>query len=207
MSSSENANISETILKEKEQDQEKRKEKLSVIELQLGDVINIQNPKNEKLNDQTFIIDYIDNTKMYLINVDTLEKTRLKISGDGIIGDGGITQIAILSRSDTPSYARQNGLTPGKWIDIHFAGDFPVIITGEITNLEEDMIEITTVDGDTLYINFDYKGIPEDLPIKIIEIREKPQEPKRQQQEDQAQAEEEQAQAEDIGRPHRFYKS
>jgi hypothetical protein len=44
MSSSENANISETILKEK--DQEKEKEKLSVIELQLGDVINIQNPKN-----------------------------------------------------------------------------------------------------------------------------------------------------------------
>jgi hypothetical protein len=43
MSSSENANISETILKEN--DQEKRKEKLSVIELQLGDVINIQNPK------------------------------------------------------------------------------------------------------------------------------------------------------------------
>ena len=184
MSSSENANISETILKEKDQDQdqEKRKEKLSVIELQLGDVINIQNPKNEKLNDQTFIIDYIDRSKMYLINVDTLEKTRLKISADGIIGDGGITQIAILSRSDTPSYARQNDLTPNKWIDIHFAGDFPVIITGEITNLEEDMIEITTVDGDTLYINFDYKGIPEDLPIKIIEIREKPQAPKKPEQ-------------------------
>ena len=180
MSSSENANISETILKEKEQ--QKEKEKLSVIELQLGDVINIQNPKNEKLNEQTFIIDYIDRSKMYLINVDTLDKTRLKISEDGIIGDGGITQIAILSRSDTPSYARQNDLIPGKWIDIHFAGDFPVIITGEITNLEEDMIEITTVDGDTLYINFDYKGIPEDLPIKIIEIREKPQTPKKPEQ-------------------------
>jgi hypothetical protein len=193
MSSSENANISETILKEKEE----QKEKLSVIELQLGDVINIQNPKNEKLNDQTFIIDYIDNTKMYLINVDTLEKTRLKISGDGIIGDGTITQIAILSRSDTPSYARQNDLTPGKWIDIHFAGDFPVIITGEITNLEEDMIEITTVDGDTLYINFDYKGIPEDLPIKIIEIREKPQAPKKPEQEDINVEEEDQLKADD----------
>ena len=172
MSSSENANISETILKEKEQ----QKEKLSVIELQLGDVINIQNPKNEKLNDQTFIIDYIDRTKMYLINVDTLDKTRLKISEDGIIGDGGITQIAILSRSDTPSYARQNDLTPGKWIDIHFAGEFPVIITGEITNLEEDMIEIRTFpDDDIIYINFDYKGIPQDLQIESIEIRDRPE--------------------------------
>ena len=157
----------------------KGKDKESVIELQLGDVIHITNPVNEKLNDQTFIIDYIDKSKMYLINVDTLEKSRLKISEDGIIGDGTVTQIDILSRSDTPSYARQNVLTPGKWVDIHFAGEFPLIITGEITNLEEDMIEIRTVDGDILYINFDYKGIPEDLPIKIIEIREKPQEPKR----------------------------
>lgn len=157
----------------------KGKDKESVIELQLGDVIHITNPVNEKLNDQTFIIDYIDKSKMYLINVDTLEKSRLKISEDGIIGDGTVTQIDILSRSDTPSYARQNVLTPGKWVDIHFAGEFPLIITGEITNLEEDMIEIRTVDGDILYINFDYKGIPEDLPIKIIEIREKPHEPKR----------------------------
>ena len=171
MSSTESENISENILKEKEKE--------TVIELQLGDVINITNPKNEKLNDQTFIIDYIDKTKMYLINVDTLEKTKLKISDEGIIGDGTITQIAILSRSDTASYAIQNDLTPGKWIDIHFAGEFPVIITGEITNLEEDMIEIRTIDDDTLYINFDYKGIPEDLPIKLIEIREKPQEPKK----------------------------
>jgi hypothetical protein len=178
---------SENILKD--QEKEKEKEKETTVELQLGDVINILNPKNEKLNDQTFIIDYIDKSKMYLINVDTLDKTRLKISADGIIGDGAITQIAILSRSDTPSYARQNDLTPGRWVDIHFAGEFPLIITGEITNLEEDMIEIRTMDGDTLYINFDYKGIPEDLPIKIIEIREKPQEPKRVEEEQQVEEE------------------
>jgi hypothetical protein len=41
------------------------------------------------------------------------------------------------------------------------------------------MIEVKTIDGDILYINFDYKGIPEDLPIETIEIREKPQEPKK----------------------------
>jgi len=150
-----------------------------IIILQLGDVINISNPKNEKLNDQTFIIDYIDKSKMYLINVDTLEIIKLKISDDGIVGDGTITQIAILSRSDTSSYARQNDLLPGKWINIYFGGEYPVILTGEITNLEEDMIEIKTVDDDILYINFDYKGIPEDLPIDNIEIREKPEEPKK----------------------------
>ena len=146
----------------------------SKLELQLGDVISIANPLNEVLNDQTFIIDYIDRSKTYLINTETFEKVRVPISPDGIIGDGNITRIAILSRSDTPSYARQNGLLPGTWINIHFGGDYPIIITGEITNLENDMIEIKTVDTDVIYINFDYKGLPEDLPIELIEIRGKP---------------------------------
>ena len=148
----------------------------TVLELQLGDVIQISNPLNDNLNDQTFIIDYIDKTKAYLINTDTLERLRLSIDEDGTIGDGNITRIAILSRSDTPSYARQNELLPGKWINIYFEGDFPVIITGEITNLENDMIEIKTVDDDVIYINFDYKGLPENLPIQMIEIRERPSE-------------------------------
>ena len=148
----------------------------NVIELQLGDVIKIRNPVNEQLDEQTFLIEYIDSTKIFILNTETFDKLRITISSDGTLGDGNITRIAILSRSDSPSYARQNGLLPDNWINIHFGGDFPNIITGEITNLEEDMIEVTTVDGDILYINFDYKGIPEDLPIDNIEIREKPSE-------------------------------
>ena len=146
----------------------------TVIELQLGDIIHITNPLNETLNDQLFAIDYIDKSKAYLINTNTLERIRLSISEDGILGDGNITRIAIRNRMDSPSYARQNGLLPGKWVNIYFSGEFPIIITGEITNLEKDMIELKSVDGDILYINFDYKGIPEDLPIELIEIREKP---------------------------------
>jgi len=147
------------------------------IELQLGDIIKIISPNNEILNGNEFYINYIDQTKMFLLNPESGEMTKLKLSPDGTIGDGTITQLIILSRSETASYAKQNGLTTNKWIDIHFGGDFPSIITGEITNVEEDMIEVKTIDGDMLYINFDYKGIPEDLPIEFIEIREKPQEP------------------------------
>ena len=144
------------------------------IELQLGDVIEIKNPLNEQLNDKTFFIEYIDSTKMVLIDTNTLNKITIGISPDGIIGDGNITYIGIINREDSSSYAVQNGLLPGKWINIYFGGEFPAIITGEITNLEHDMIEIRSIDGDTLYLNFDYKGIPEDLPIGLIEIREKP---------------------------------
>jgi hypothetical protein len=144
------------------------------IELQYGDVIQIFNPINENLDKQIFIIDYIDKSKIILINTDTFNNIKLNINENGILGDGNITKIILLSRADEPSYAKQNGLIPGKWINIYFGGDLPVIITGYISNLEEDMIEITTNDNDVIYINFDYKGIPEELPIENIEIREKP---------------------------------
>ena len=159
------------------------------LELQLGDVIQIANPVNENLNNQTFIIDYIDNSKAYLINTDTLNTIKLKITDEGILGDGNISKIEILRRADSPSYSRQNGLLPGKWINIHFGGDYPVIITGEISNLEEDMIEVKTSDKDVIYINFDYKGIPEDLPIDYIEIREKPVTPLKEPEEQEEQVE------------------
>ena len=147
------------------------------LDLQLGDVIHITNPVNENLNDQTFIIDYIDKSKTYLINTDSLNRIKLKIDEDGTLGDGNITRIELLHRANTPSYARQNGLLPGKWIKLYFSDPNPAIIVGEITNLEEDMIELRTTDKDIIYINFDYKGIPENLPIDNIEIIGKPVSP------------------------------
>lgn len=155
----------------------------SEIELQLGDIIQIfikdtesETNKNEyeKLNNQTFIIDYIDSKKIHLINDTTLDTVILSIN-DGIIGNGIIQNIIIKDRNQFPGYAKQNDLIPGKWINIYFGGDVPAIITGEITNLEEDMIEIKTYpENSVIYINFDYKGIPDYLPIETIEIREKP---------------------------------
>ena len=139
--------------------------------LKLGDIILISDPTNEILNDNVFLIEYIDPTKIRLINSETFEKTVLQISPDGLIGDGNITAIKVISSNPEKGYARQNDLLPGTWINIYFGGEIPTVITGEITNIEEDMIEIRTTDGDTLFINFDYQGIPEDLPIETFEIR------------------------------------
>ena len=150
----------------------KTNEKL--IQLELGDIIQLYAPTNDKLNEQTFFIDYIDNDKMLLIDENTLDTIKIKIGKDGTLGDGSITKLIIKSRSKEKGYARQNNYLPGTCVNIYFGGDLPVIITGEITNLENDMIEVTMVDGDVIYINFDYKGIPEDLPIETIEIRNKP---------------------------------
>jgi len=149
------------------------KQEFNELTLQLGDVIKIIDPLNENLNNETFFIDYISTSKIKLINVSSFEKLQLKIN-EGIIGNGTITQIELLSRASSPSYAIQNNLLPGSWVNIYFGGDFPVIITGLITNLEEDMIEITTPSKEVLYINFEYKGLPEDYPLETIELREKP---------------------------------
>ena len=163
------------VLEQPEQpEQPETKTKTKEVLLRLGDVILIEDPSSDVLNNNIFLIEYIDKNKIKLVNAETFEKTILQISSDGVIGDGSITGIKILSSNEKLGYALQNDLLPGTWINIYFGGEYPAIITGQITNLEEDMIEVRTLDDDTLYINFAYQGIPEDLPIETFEIRPAP---------------------------------
>ena len=145
------------------------------IPLMLGDVIKISSPLNEILNDQTFIIDFINSSRVKLINTSSLESTTIPIQQDNTFGDGSINDISLIYRNKEKGYARQNKLLPETWVNIYFGGDIPTIITGQITDLEEDMIEIKThPEEDIIYINFEYSGIPDSLPIDLIEIRKKP---------------------------------
>ena len=91
------------------------------------------------------------------------------IQQDNTFGDGSIHDISLIYRNKEKGYARQNKLLPETWVNIYFGGDIPTIITGQITDLEEDMIEIKThPEEDIIYINFAYSGIPDDLPIDLI---------------------------------------
>ena len=81
----------------------------TLLELQLGDVIKITNPLNENLNNQTFFIDYIDKSKTYLINTDTLERIRLSIDTDGTIGDGNIAEMILPVMLNKMIYCLGNG--------------------------------------------------------------------------------------------------
>ena len=151
-------------------------EKDNSIYLQLGDIIQIDAPSNPDINQHNFLIDYIDSKKIIIIDELSGEKTKLNINEDGNLSDESINSITILDRPENKGYARQNKLLPETFIDIHFGGDLPLTITGEITNLEEDMIEVKTYDnGELIYLDFGYKGIPEDLPIEKIVIRPPPE--------------------------------
>ena len=156
--------------------------------LQLGDIIQINAPSNNDLHERIFYIEYINNKKIKIINDETLDTYILNINDTGNLSDESIQSISLLSRAETNSYAKQNNLLPDTWIDIHFGGDIPLIITGKITNLEEDMIEVeifnektdnqedqTETQKEIIYIDFAYKGIPEDIPINEIIIRSKPE--------------------------------
>jgi len=145
------------------------------ISLELGDIIEIISPANDLIHESTMYIKYIDNQLIQLTSVSTLKEYQLNINENGELTDESIIQINLLSRSDSNGYARQNNLLPNTWINIHIGGEVPTILTGEITNLEEDMIEIVTYpELKYIYIDFKYQGIPLNIPIEKIMIREKP---------------------------------
>ena len=145
------------------------------INIQLGDIIEIVAPGDLELDHHIFYIKFLDKTKIVLVNGTTGVEQSLTLDETSKLDNESITTINILSRAKSASYAQQNELNPGKWIDIYFGGDVPTIITGEITNLEEDMIEITTYpEKDVIFLDFAYKGIPEDIPIIKINLRKPP---------------------------------
>lgn len=148
------------------------------IYLEYGDVIKIYASSNNELHQQTFFIKYIDSSsKISLINTSTLYPYTLYYNedGSGKLRDESVEEIHIIWKSPLKGYIAQNDLTLHKWIDIYFGGDFPVIFTGEITEIQEDQMELTIYPSlEVIYIDFEYKGLPEDKHIEKIVIREKP---------------------------------
>jgi len=143
-------------------------EESTKLQLELGDIIKILAPDNTDINNKTFFIQYLDDTKVELIDIDDDNRIVLNIT-DGKLNDESIEQVEILSRAEQKGYARQNGLVPGTWISVHLGGDVPTVINGQVSSLEEDMIEISLwPNKEKIYIDFGYKGIPENIPIESI---------------------------------------
>ena len=147
-----------------------------IINIQLGDFIELDAPSDPDIHNHTYYIKFLDNEKVVLLE-ESGEEIILKLDETGKLFNESIIGINILNRADAPGYAIQNNLITGTWVDIYFKGDIPLVITGKITNVEEDMIEITTFPTkDVLFIDFGYKGIPDDLNIEKINVRSEPTE-------------------------------
>ena len=112
--------------------------------LSLGDVIQIKAPNNLAIDNHIFLISYLDDHKIKLLDAQSADKpVEIDLSiKDGQLSDESIKEISILNRADQKGFAKQQQLVPSTWIDIYFGGEVPAVITGEIISLEEDMIEI-----------------------------------------------------------------
>ena len=140
------------------------------INLHLGDIIKIEAAGNNDIDQKIFYIKYINSVKIEIVNSETI--LTLDII-DNIIQDESITNIYILHREISNSFAIQNNLIPGTFISVYFGGKLPFIVNGKITNLEEDMIEITLYPNkELIYIDFAYQGLPEEYNIDKINIIE-----------------------------------
>jgi hypothetical protein len=170
--------------KEKEEEQEEEKEEeqeeqekqgpflTSNIKLQLGDIIQLDAPTNILLHDKIYFIKFISKEKIVLISADKI--ISLTIAPSGKLEEESIANILLLSRHKSPSFVVQNNLEMKKYISIYFGEPIPKVLNGIITNIENDMIEITTLpEKELLYIDFAYSGIPENLNIEKIIVREK----------------------------------
>ena len=85
----------------------------SSIDLGLGDIIQIIAPSNPAINEQIYLIIYIDEDKIKLINTATSVTLLLTMSPKGGFTDESITSIVILNSPEHPGYAMQNGLIIG----------------------------------------------------------------------------------------------
>jgi hypothetical protein len=148
---------------------EKKKKKKDSIFLELGQFIEIEAVGNDDLNNKIFYIEYLDKNIISLIN-DIDKTTRNILLNNGKLSDESITAINIVYFSEQKGFARQNGLIVDSWWTFEFGGEVPIIINGQITNLENDMIELSLYPSrEKIYIDFEYKGLPKNL--NIIEIR------------------------------------
>ena len=149
----------------------------SSINLQLGDIIQLEAPSNAVLHDKIYFIKFINSEKIVLLNSTGL--LTLTLTQLGKLEEESITNIIILSRASSPSFVVQNNLAIKKYISIYFGEPLPKVVNGFISNIENDMIEVTLLpENIVIYIDFAYSGIPENLNIDKIIVRDKVDETK-----------------------------
>jgi hypothetical protein len=145
------------------------------VTLALGDIVRIDAPRNSDLNQQLFYILFLSEKVAHLVNISTFVTHKLAFSSSNTFTDESIERVLVLHRNKERGFARQHGLLPGVYVNLSFGGELPSVVTGKITNLENDMVEVTTIpEKQVLYIDFAYQGIPPTIPLTRIDIRDAP---------------------------------
>ena len=137
--------------------------------IQLGDIIRVKAPKNDLVHNGTFFVQYCDiQSQVDLIHIESFQLYEIKMKNGSIV-DKTIEKLIVVSRSTKEGFAMQNGLFPNSWVELEFESDIRAIITAKVVSVEEDMVEfISYPEKQPFFIDFAYKGIPKDIPLKNI---------------------------------------
>lgn len=147
----------------------------SILQLKLGDIIQLFSSSNKLLNEELFIISYIDNEKIIINHPEKTDPVVLLINDNGEFINVSIEQIALLNRSDKDGYLRQNNLNVSDLLELLFVEENGSIdkVYGQITAIEEDMMTMKMYpSNEDIYIDFGYKGIPLELNLRSINVIE-----------------------------------
>ena len=137
-------------------------ENLINISISLGDIIQITYNDNNEL----YYVDYCDENMVLIKNQNESKELLLE---NGFVKDDNIKNIQIIKKELNKGFAKINNLDINTYIKIIFVNDESV--TGIISTIVEDMIEVSIFpNNETIYIDFEYKGLPKHLNIKNIEI-------------------------------------
>ena len=79
----------------------------NIINLQLGDIIQINSNNDEEINNKKFYIKYIDETLLVLVDIETSSILNLELLDNNFV-NREIDNIDLLSRDESSSYAIQN---------------------------------------------------------------------------------------------------
>lgn len=167
-----------------------------IVELMRGDIIRIM--AQSQVNNKIFFIDYIDETRIHLIPdmrqrvaaesnaAAPLPPVEITLVNGKFPSELQIDSIELLYRNQKEQgYARQRGLLPGKWIEIEYITEkdgVTLMVYGEIKSLADDTdcIGVSVYnpsqlqDSAFIYIDFEFKGLSQDLNIKSIKVCNKP---------------------------------
>lgn len=137
--------------------------------IQLGDIIRISAPNNKALDKMTAFVNYYDpNDSIEFVHTVTMQSFTMSLK-NGHLQNDFVDQIIVLNRSQYRGYALQNGLLPSVWVELTFKSDVKTIVTAKVLRIEEDMVEfISHPDETKFFIDFAYKGIPKNVPLKGI---------------------------------------
>ena len=135
------------------------------MKLNLGDIIQIKSPKDE-WNNKLFMIEYLDHDVLIIVDQN---KNEYNID----LNNHEIDEIIILAHAEGNGYAEQQGFVQNTWIEIEFSGTDKTIYRGKITEKTNDMIKIDLINpNQSIYIDFEYKGLPRDKISQIYTIQE-----------------------------------